>query len=270
MLKDVKPLGSGLENSAYLVDDWLVVRFAHDDAIDVEREAAVLRLVGEVAPLPVPRPVFVEPGANCLGYEYLPGIPLLHVPAGDRARVAAPVARELGQLLKVLHSLDVGDLVDADDEPPGLWLADAKDRYATVADVIPAGLRSAVEGFLESAPPTPSDAHVFSHNDLGIEHVLVDPATMRITAVIDWTDAALTDPAYDFGLLLRDLGPQALRAALAVYGSSDALIERAWFYARCALLEDAAYGIETGREGHLTKGLDAIEWLFAPGRAAEG
>jgi aminoglycoside phosphotransferase (APT) family kinase protein len=37
----------------------------------------------------------------------------------------------------------------------------------------------------------------FCHNDLGIEHVLVDPTTLKITAIIDWTDAAVADPAYD-------------------------------------------------------------------------
>jgi hypothetical protein len=35
----------------------------------------------------------------------------------------------------------------------------------------------------------------------GIEHVLVDQDTFAVTGVLDWTDAALVDPAYDFGPL---------------------------------------------------------------------
>jgi aminoglycoside phosphotransferase (APT) family kinase protein len=42
---------------------------------------------------------------------------------------------------------------------------------------------------------------VFSHNDLGIEHVLIDPGTWTVTGIIDWSDAAIVDPAIDFGLL---------------------------------------------------------------------
>jgi aminoglycoside phosphotransferase (APT) family kinase protein len=262
ILSGVKPLGRGLENTAYLVDDWLVVRFADDEAVDVEREAAVLRLVGEVAPLPVPRPVFAEPGARCLGYEYLPGIPLLDVPADDRARAAPSIAAELGRLLRVLHSLDAHDLVDVDDDPPDGWLTDAREQYALVADAIPAERRPAVEQFLEAPGIEPSELRAFSHNDLGIEHVLVDPATLRITGVIDWSDAALTDPAYDFGLLLRDLGAVALTA-------SDVASERAWFYARCALLEDLSYGMETGRDAYVEKSLRAVDWLFTA-RPADG
>jgi aminoglycoside phosphotransferase (APT) family kinase protein len=97
---------------------------------------------------------------------------------------------------------------------------------------------------------------VFSHNDLGIEHVLVDPAGWAVTGVIDWSDAALVDPAVDVGLLYRDLGPPAL----ALVGGPDA--ERAVFYARCAMLEDLAYGVTTGLDRYVAKSRTALSWLF--------
>lgn len=87
-----------------------------------------------------------------------------------------------------------------------------------------------------------------------------------ITGVIDWSDAALTDPARDFGLLLRDLGPAALAAALDGYRSADTtdLRERAVFYARCGLLEDLAYAGRTGLKAYRDKSLAALDWLFSP------
>jgi aminoglycoside phosphotransferase (APT) family kinase protein len=104
----------------------------------------------------------------------------------------------------------------------------------------------------------------FSHNDLGIEHILVVPATGAITGVIDWSDAALTDPARDFGLLYRDLGPAALAAALTSYRAHDtaALGKRAAFYARCGLLEDLAYGHRSGIGAYTDKSVTALQWLF--------
>lgn len=87
-----------------------------------------------------------------------------------------------------------------------------------------------------------------------------------MTGIIDWSDAAVVDPAHDFGLLLRDLGPAAVRAALSGCRTDTdglaALSERAVFYARCSVFEDLAHGIETGQGKYVDKSLAALEWLF--------
>ena len=126
--------------------------------------------------------------------------------------------------------------------------------------------RRLVEEFLAAPPPHDGYTPAFSHNDMGIEHVLIDPVAWTVTGIIDWSDAAIVDPAYDFGLLYRDLGPAAFRAAIRRYRTDAndvaALSERAVFYARCSVFEDLAYGIETGREKYVDKCLAATEWLF--------
>jgi hypothetical protein len=55
-----------------------------------------------------------------------------------------------------------------------------------------------------------------------------------------------------------------LAAALTAYGAGDtaALRERAAFYARCGLLEDLAYGSQTGLSAYTGKSLAALPWLF--------
>jgi aminoglycoside phosphotransferase (APT) family kinase protein len=87
-----------------------------------------------------------------------------------------------------------------------------------------------------------------------------------VTGIIDWSDAAIVDPAVDFGLLYRDLGPAAADAAMGSYrtGTDDlvTLAERAVFYARCRVFEDLAYGLETGRVAYVDKSLAAMAWLF--------
>jgi aminoglycoside phosphotransferase (APT) family kinase protein len=270
----VVPAGAGLDHAAYEVDGELIVRFDHapDPAARpaaVEREARLLAAVAAVSPLPVPEPAFADAGLGCLAYRRLPGIPLLDVPGPRRAACAAPVAAALGELLAALHRAPVdrlAGLVDAEDRPPAEWLREAKETFPAVAGEVPAARRAAVETFLAAPPPDPEHAPAFSHNDLGIEHVLVDPATCAVTGVIDWSDAAIVDPASDFGRVYRDLGPAAVDAALAAYGAEPAgtarLRERATFYARCALLEDLAYGLETGRNSYASKSLAALAWLF--------
>ncbi|WP_344317155.1 aminoglycoside phosphotransferase family protein [Acrocarpospora pleiomorpha] len=262
-------LGEGEDNIAYEVNGELIVRFAKESdpverAARVNDETRLLTTVAGISPLPVPEPSFTVAELGCLAYFKLPGLPLIDVPAARRSPNG--IAAALGELLAALHHVPaerMTDLVNADDQPKQLWLSEAADTYSVAVERIPTAHRPIVEAFLDAPPPADEYAQVFSHNDLGIEHVLVDPATRTVTGIIDWSDAAIVDPAYDFGLLYRDLGPAALSQALQAYQTDvDAISARAVFYARCSVLEDMAYGIETGQEKYLEKSLTALKWLY--------
>jgi aminoglycoside phosphotransferase (APT) family kinase protein len=271
-VRSVVLLGEGADNLAYEVNGELVVRFSKESdptrrAELINAEAKLLAAVAGISPLPVPRPLFTDPGRGCWAYAKLPGVPLLALPLPQRSACAPAAAAALGRFLAALHAAPVGQMaqfVDRDEVPMAEWREEAALNYAAVISAIPAHRREAVEAFLTAAPPDSDGALVFSHNDLGIEHVLVATATGAITGVIDWSDAALTDPAYDFGLLYRDLGPAALATALTAYGAGDAgaLCERAAFYARCSLLEDLAFGSQAGLSAYTGKSLAALPWLF--------
>jgi aminoglycoside phosphotransferase (APT) family kinase protein len=268
-------LGAGLENVAYEVNGDLIVRFSvapdpEGRAAAVQREAGVLEAVATVSPLAVPKPVFVAAELGCLAYHKVPGIPLLELPQLHRSGLAASVGAELGRFLSVLNGLPVArmrDLVGLDDQPFEGWLADAADLYRTVADAVPEAFHSAIGAFLRAPLPAEDHPLVFSHNDLGIEHVLVDPDTGAISGIIDWSDVAIVDPAFDIGLIYRDLGPQALAATVSGYhaggdGADSDLLERATFYARCSVFEDLSYGLRFGWPAYAEKSLAALNWLF--------
>lgn len=261
----VRRLGAGLDHAAYEVDGRLVVRLATGPGggDEVVREARLLDAVADAVPLPVPRPVLVDARRGLLAYPLLPGRPALDL--DNALHHAEELGSQLGPFLAALHALPADGLpLEPDDTPAAEWLTDAARLYDDVRPHIPPVHRSAVERFLAADPPPADGTRVPAHNDLGIEHVLVDRGTWVVTGVIDWSDAALTDPARDLGLVLRDLGPGGLRAVLAAYlpGPHRRLTERAWFYARCAALEDLSYGVETGAGGYAAKTLDALPWLF--------
>jgi aminoglycoside phosphotransferase (APT) family kinase protein len=274
----VVPAGEGLDNLAYEVNGELIVRFSKEPdqvtrAALVNQEARLLAAVAEVSPLPVPVPTFTAADRGCLAYRKLPGVPLLELPAAKRAAHATSVAATLGELLAKLHADPVErwtGLVDTDCQPLAEWRREAAQTYRTIAGQIPAAHRWAIEMFLDAAPPHDVYTRAFSHNDLGIEHVLVDPVAWTVTGIIDWSDAAVVDPAYDFALIYRDLGPVALRAAMDRYPTEGndltALRERAVFCARCGVFEDLAYGLQTGRDRYVDTGLAALEWLFPADR----
>ncbi|MEE6258661.1 phosphotransferase family protein [Plantactinospora sonchi] len=261
-------LGEGADNVAYEVNDELVVRLVRraEDAAEVAREARLLTAVAGVSPLPVPVPAFAVPELGCLAYVKLRGRPLLELSPSWRSAHRESVGAMVGELLAALHTTGTERLAAVavpDDSPPEEWLAEAGDHYEAVSARVPEIHRAAIEAFVATAPPSGGYPLVFSHNDLGIEHLLVDPVHGTVTGVIDWGDAAFVDPAYDFGLLYRDLGPVALDAALCRYHADDAALrQRAVFYARCSVIEDLAYGLETDDLRYVDKSLAALDWLF--------
>ncbi|PZF80110.1 phosphotransferase [Jiangella anatolica] len=253
------PLGAGLDNVAFAAGD-LVLRRSRSDDGSARREAALLTAVAAVSSLPVPEPVFVDEATGILAYRRLPGAPLLFHPVPAPDALAGPLAEFLTGLHDGGSALSA--LVEVDDTPCAEWLADAAASYETAAAAVPAGDRRRIEAFLAAPPPGPPRRLTFCHADLGAEHVLVDGAA--ITGVIDWTDAAIADPAVDFARLYRDLGPDVAERIAARYGGDAAAAdpERVAFYARCALLEDLEFGVTTGATTYLRAALAHLDHTF--------
>lgn len=235
---DLRELGSGTDNTAYLAGD-LVLRVSNGP--DVAREARLLQLVAPRVSLPVPTPVVVDEAGGVLAYPGLPGRPLLgHTPAPGHARA-------LGRFLRELHAIDATGLAPVDDDDPVEWLADLDG---------PADLLRVVEA---TVPPL-AGQRVLAHADLGAEHVLA--AGAELTGVIDWSDAAVTDPALDFARPYRDFGPDFLAGLLAAYGPDAPDLPRIRWYARCAALEDLAYARRSGRTAYGAAARRSLSWLF--------
>ncbi|GII76155.1 hypothetical protein Sru01_11370 [Sphaerisporangium rufum] len=262
-------LGEGSDHLAYEIDGEIIVRVSKsadpgERQEAVRREAGLLALVARLSTLPVPEPVFADEEAGVLAYAKLPGVPLNEHPVAEPGRLAEPLGRFAGRLHDA--PLDqVEHLVPRDVYPPPAWLADAERDYRAVAGHLPPDGRRRVEAFLGRTPPPEPKAVAFCHNDLGAEHLLVDPASGALTGVIDWSDAAITDPVRDLALIYRDLGPEVFDRALDHYGRrcDAADRERAAFYARCSLLEDIAYGVETGARRYADNGLANLDRTFS-------
>jgi aminoglycoside phosphotransferase (APT) family kinase protein len=244
----VRELGQGLDNSAFVADD-LVLRVA--DGRSLTCESRLLELVARRVSIPVPIPRFVDEDAGVLAYPLIPGRSLL-------GRAPAPgTAPQLGRFLRELHSIDpaaVVDFVPTENADPREWLEDL-DGPAELLSIVHASV------------PTPTRQRVVAHADLGAEHILQQDGAL--TGVIDWSDAAITDPALDFARLYRDFGPRFLAEAVGAYGgleSADETLARIEFFARCAALEDYAYGRESGRSQYAQAAERSFSWLF-PQRA---
>jgi aminoglycoside phosphotransferase (APT) family kinase protein len=197
------------------------------------------------------------------------GVPLLEWLDADGPPAAGQVDRwatELGEVVAALAAVPrelVDGVVPRDETSPADLVAEVRRLADLLLEELPPAARPGVVRFAAGPPPPAAERLVLCHGDLGAEHVFVDPGTLRITGIIDWSDAAVTDPALDLGLVLRDLGPRALRLATTALGSADpGLTARAGFHARTRALEDLAYGLEHGRGAYRRNALRAVAALF--------
>jgi len=161
-------------------------------------------------------PRFADEDLSVLGYERIPGRPLL-------GQAPPPgLAPQLGRFLRDLHAIDaatVTDLIPTEDVNRSEWLADLEGP----ADLV---------RVLHATRPRPSPDRVVAHADLGAEHILELDGTL--TGIIDWSDAAITDPALDLARLYRDFGPAFLEELLPAYGPLPEAMPRIEFTLRRA------------------------------------
>lgn len=272
VVRNVDFLGEGFDNRAYLVNDELVVRFSKEDdlavrANDIQREAELLTILAGQTTVPIPAVRFAQPAAGCLSYQKLRGVALIDVPLPQRHAYAAAIGQAIGELLTALHRLPqdrLAELLPRDAEPPTRWRNEAREIYDAVRVHLPTAYHAVIKRFLATEPPPAAQSLMFSHNDLSIEHILVD-TDGSITGIIDWSDAAIVDPAVDFGRIFRDLGPPALRSALGAYPTHLGMTElryRAEYFARCSVFEDLEYGFTNNLPAYVERCLAALPWLF--------
>jgi aminoglycoside phosphotransferase (APT) family kinase protein len=76
-----------------------------------------------------------------------------------------------------------------------------------------------IRAALRAAPGLDAPNVVWCHGDLQPEHVLVDPATDRVTAIIDWADHGSGDFVWDVAVLTIE-DPEPRHAFLDGYGAT--------------------------------------------------
>jgi aminoglycoside phosphotransferase (APT) family kinase protein len=253
----VEVLARGAENSTFLVGG-LVVRWGADPD-SVAREADLLRRLGAATTVPLPIPLIADARVGALVYRALDGVPLLHARSVDHAGVRAALVDVLGALRRIHPEGLAPDHASAE-----TWHADAMRSFTRHRDVLGRTRASLVEAFLAAPLPPPDARAMPQHNDLGAEHILVD-ARGSVTGIIDWTDAAISAPARDAGLIFRDLGPAMCVEVMSRVDGPPDVHERARirFHARCKWLEDLDYGLQNPwRRPYVTNALRTFEHVF--------
>jgi aminoglycoside phosphotransferase (APT) family kinase protein len=270
--RSIEPLGSGWDNTAYLVDGKLVFRFPRRSiAVPlIETEARVLPRLAPRLPLPIPCPEWLGAATERFpwpfaGYRKVVGHPATDVELSPAERRAA--AAPLASFLRALHAIPTAGLGLTSDE----WSrTDFVSRMPMLAERL-RGLEDAgliADGgpwlrlFEADGFPGPSPRAVVVHGDLSEGHVLLDDAR-RVCGVIDWGDVHAGDPALDLSILYRFFPASARGDFLRVYGDIDARTARAArLRGAFVAISSTIYAHSIGDAAFVPMGLTAMEHVL--------
>jgi aminoglycoside phosphotransferase (APT) family kinase protein len=203
----------GIANRVYFLGDHLVLRIARTESADDLRKESRVIPAAVRAGVRTPELVSFEDRGELFDVPHMvirraagvtPGLPA--DPADQRWRTAY---RELGSQLAALHQG-----IEALPEVPVDTPTDPRPDVVALAETghISADLADWLVGWFDRLTPRIPDAPLprLIHGDASPTNLLVDPNSGRLTAILDWGDAAWTDPAVEFAKL-------PLRALPAVF-----------------------------------------------------
>ncbi len=262
------PLGEGWTCSTYEINGAWILQFPRG-------EVAEATLRGQIAMLPeiaaevsgaVPEPELVSLDPVVMGYRKLEGRSV-----ADASDVGVWPER-LGRFLYDLH-LVPPEYLGLRARPAESLREERRAELAMMGERIFPMLRpDERSSFARRFAAYLGDdalwrfATCVTHSDLGPEHVLVSPSG-DLAGVIDWEEAGIGDPAWDFAWFLG-AHPGAGERALAAYGGPpDAGFRgRARFSFLFMPWHEAAYGLDTGQDRFVASGLAGIRERAAADR----
>ena len=248
----VRYVGSGWDCDAYLVNQEWLFRFPRrrDVVETLERGIAVLERLPELSGVRTPRNAKSgRPGSrfpyHFFGYRWIAGCGADELPEEKTDRRA--LAAQLGATFSELHDFDPRSLtaigIPHEQEGPRGWLSSVVEDAAVIRRALPADLRRCCAPYLTGeidSPPAYAGPPRLIHNDIGIEHLIVDPGSGRLVGIIDWEDASIGDPAFDFVGLRYWLGADFVESMLQCYAVAvdPGFRERLEFLTRLRTLDD--------------------------------
>lgn len=266
---------SGMDFQVVFVDDqeqvvWVLRKPRRSDVLErAELEEKVLKLVEKHLPVAVPDWRIFTP--ELIAYPKLSGVPVATVDLVaknyvwnlDHESLSSCFIQSLAKVMVSLHQMNHEEARKA-----GIPVLNPSEvRQTLLKNMEKVKQELGVSPLLwerwqkwvsdDSYWPGHSS---FIHGDLHSPHILID-SNERVTGILDWTEAKVTDPAIDFTLFAYIFGDLALDRLLDAYQREGG---RVWPRMRDHILERlAAYPIEIATFALLTKDEEMLKMARA-------
>lgn len=272
-VQQVVSLGEGWSSFVFLGDGRWVLRFPKRRDVEqrLEKETQILPRLERQLPAAVPHMAISGKAVDrfpfrYVGYEKLEGVFAWDL--GDDFDEEG-LARSLGGILSALHRFPIQEALahGCEDVVETNAAASCEEIRAVFARTPPWPAREEVQNRLQ-AYLADLDAErlgaaarpALTHADLLPDHLLLPESRDRVSAIIDWGETRIGDPAADFAGIYYWRGAVFTKRVLAHYsGRADsAILERARLLALPVGLGDVWYGLEAGRPEYLRVGMDCV------------
>ncbi|MEF7563539.1 aminoglycoside phosphotransferase family protein [Bacillus infantis] len=259
----------GWDNDIVIINESLVFRFPKSENVisKVEAEGKLLHLLKKKHPilqLPDYEYLYQNQMLRCVRYDYLEGRMLGDI-SMDSFKNNQENARLLGDFLTKLHSIDPAE-ADTMNLKTLHTLEYWEALHSSVREEILPYLKDREKDlinrifrdFLEEFPGYSIKKSII-HGDLTASNIIYSEKKGRISAVIDFTDAQLGDPAFDFAGIYWAYGENFTREVLSWYQtneSADALFKRVQsFYGLQPIFHELLYDVRNGKKPDWKAGL---------------
>lgn len=275
---DMQYLNSGQANTAFETSNGTVFRFAkHERAsAGLIREESVLRAARGKITTPIPDPRYSgdqnKTKFHFLGHKKLEGVVLTAEVVKTDPALRASVARELAVFMQQVQAINPDETVATG--PIENKYASEKKRlesaqsylYPLLDELYPAeaaqikeylqGLIARAEDFEKGTSYTPT----LIHGDLEAEHILYDPASGKLTGIIDWGGTEITDPDYELWRLYANYGPEFIDELFKSYPHPDKekLLEKCDFFFRSQMVRRVVRPLEISDTERAGKALERL------------
>ena len=269
-------VGEGKDCTAFEINNDYIFKFPkHTRASDsLINEISVLRYLKGKLPIPIPQVVLT--GCACddfamsfVGYSKIFGTPLRPDLLRNLSHESQEqVAIDLARFLKALHSIEVKDLnknliID--------YRKKIEDDHKKIKSIITGQIikeqHEKVDGFYREL--LDKDQYFcykpcLIHNDFSSDHILYDVSKDRICGIIDFGDAAISDPDNDFMNLIEEDEEYGLEFGLKVLNNYDhpdipLVLEKYKMKEKYWSFEKILYGKEYGYIDWYKEGMNEIK-----------
>jgi len=272
-IRTVESLGEGYRNIAILVNGEWVFRFpkSRQGAEELNKEIHLLPLLAGRVKIGIPQFVYIgiqEDGRPFAGYRKVEG----EILGEDGISSVSDYARErlaaqLGDFMNDLNACPVEAAIQAGvpvqhlaNDIHGLKTAAERQVYPHLEPTARDYLNRRFQSYLEEeaySRYTPA----LIHADLSPDHFLTDSHRSALTGIIDFGDAAISDPDYDYLYVLEDCGESFTRQVMAHRGETD-LDARMRKIALFVTFDQVRYlleGLESEDPDWIREGFEAVE-----------
>ncbi|SDY29212.1 phosphotransferase family protein [Salimicrobium album] len=246
----------GQNNNVFIVNNSLVFRFPkYEQGItQLKKEKEILEYIQNVVTIPVPYPIYeyfdtLKPREVFTGYNLIAGVPLWRESL-ENINKDEPIKRLASQLVTFLielHSTSK-DALKLEDSDPREEMSELFDK---IRNKLFPYIRKEAQDEITQSFSTFLNRKAFLnvkttliHGDFGASNILWNPKSTRVSGIIDFGEAGLGDPAYDFAGILSSYGEDFFNVCIDLYPDGDEISERVKFYKSTFALQEALHGIE--------------------------